>query len=131
MQWYLHNVHFSNNYISLLNHLPQRWSNTSNKSLQLACNIVALQVEKRCWAYYHPPQTLSRNKILLLQVEKICWKKVDACGSTCCNMLLQLATTKLFCMIIFEVGGNTCNNDSQLATQECCVEVEEKKLAAR
>ena len=25
--------------------------------------------------YYHPPQTLSRNKILLLQVEKICWKK--------------------------------------------------------
>ena len=33
-------------------------------------NTVALQVEKRCWPYYHPPQTLSRNKILLLQVEK-------------------------------------------------------------
>ena len=41
---------------------------------------------------------------------------------------VQLATPKLFCMII---RGNTCNNDSQLATQECCVEVEEKKLAAR
>ena len=33
-------------------------------------NIVALQVEKRCCTYYHPPQTMSRNKILLLQVEK-------------------------------------------------------------
>ena len=44
---------------------------------------------------------------------------------------VQLATTKLFCMIIFEVGSNTCKNDSQLATQECCVEVEENKLAAR
>ena len=45
-----------------------RATNCSN----LQRNIVALQVEKRCWPYYHPPQTLSLNKILLLQVEKIC-----------------------------------------------------------
>ena len=64
-------------------------------------NIVALQVEKRCCTYYHPPQTLSRNKILLLQVEKQLLKKVD--NSTGCNMLLQLATTKFCCGQCFAI----------------------------
>ena len=39
--------------------LVLRWSNTSSKLLQ----SVALQVEKRCCTNYHPPQTLSHNKI--------------------------------------------------------------------
>ena len=59
-------------------------------------NIVALQVEKRCCTYYHPPQTLSRNKLLLLQVENICWKKSVGkstrqfnFASTCCFNLQQ------------------------------------------
>ena len=38
-------------------------------------NIVALQVEKRCWPYYHPPQTLSRNKICCCKLKKFVEKK--------------------------------------------------------
>ena len=57
----------------------------------LQCNIVALQVEKRCCTYYHPLQTLSRNKICCCEN---LLKKVDA-SSTWCNMLLQLATNKI------------------------------------
>ena len=33
-------------------------------------NIVELQVEKRCWPYYHPPQTLSRIKICCCKLKK-------------------------------------------------------------
>ena len=40
-------------------------------------NNVALQVQKRCCTYYHPPQTLSRNKISLLQVEAACCSKLN------------------------------------------------------
>ena len=52
-------------------------SNTGNIFLQLSRNIVALQVEKRCCTYYHPLQTLSRNKISLLQVEAACCIKLN------------------------------------------------------
>ena len=76
-------------------------------------------VEKRCCTYYHPTQTLSRNKILFLLVKENWLKKVDG-SLTCCNMLLQLATTKFCCVTMFEVGGNACNNAFQLATQQCC-----------
>ena len=54
-----------------------RPGDTGNIFLQLARNIVALQVEKRCWPYYHPPQALSRNKISLLQVEAACCSKLN------------------------------------------------------
>ena len=54
-----------------------RPGNTGNICLQLARNIVACQVEKRCCAYYHPPQTLSRNQISLLQVEAACCSKLN------------------------------------------------------
>ena len=70
-----------------------------NIFLQLPRNIVALQVEKRCCTYYHPPQTLSRNKMSLLQVEL---------ASTFFNNSFQLATTKFCCVTMLEVGGNTC-----------------------
>ena len=33
-------------------------------------NIVALQVEKRCCTYYHPPQTMSRNQICCCKLKK-------------------------------------------------------------
>ena len=39
-------------------------------------NIIALEIEERCYTYYHPPQTLSRNKISLLQVEAACCSKL-------------------------------------------------------
>ena len=54
-----------------------RPGNTGNIFLHLQCNIVVLQVEKRCCTYYHPPQTLSRNKILLSQVEAACCIKLN------------------------------------------------------
>ena len=83
--------------------LMQRPGNTGNIFLQLSSNIVALQVEKRCCTYYHPPQTLSRNKISLLKVEAAFF-----------NKFFQLST-------MFEVSGNTANNAFQLAMQQCCV----------
>ena len=51
-----------------------------------------MQVEKRCWPYYHPHQTLPRNIIFLLQVETNLLKKVDAsstCMATCCFNLQE------------------------------------------
>ena len=54
-----------------------RPGNTGNIFLQLSRNIAALQVEKRCWPFYHPPQTLSQNKISLLQVEAACCIKLN------------------------------------------------------
>ena len=91
---------------------PQRPGSTGNIFLQLAHNIVALQVEKRCYTYYHPAQTLSRNKISLLQVEVACctelnWRllfSTNACNNIFC------------CVTMFEVGGNTANNAFQLET---------------
>ena len=61
-------------------------------SSNLQRNIVALQVEKRCCTYYRPPQTLSRNKILLLQVEA-------ACCSKCAKDILKAWSC-------FRYGGN-------------------------
>ena len=52
-----------------------RPGNTGNIFLQLARNIVALQVEKCCCPYYHPPQTLSRNKICCCKLKKFVEKK--------------------------------------------------------
>ena len=37
-------------------------------SHNLSRNIVALQVEKRCWPYYHPRSQLVTQQILMLQV---------------------------------------------------------------
>ena len=60
----------------------------------LQLNIVALQVEKRCWSYYHPPQTLSRNKIwcgkLKIFVEKSRrqFNLMQHAASTCNNKIL-------------------------------------------
>ena len=68
-------------------------------------NLQRNNVEKRCCTYYHKPQTLPRNKILLLQVENLL------------RHALQLATTKLCCVAIFEVGCNMCNNAFQLLQQ--------------
>ena len=68
-------------------------------------NIVALQVEKRCCTHYHPPQTLSRNKISLLQVEAACCSKLNW-RLIFFNKFFQLATTKFCCETMFEVGGN-------------------------
>ena len=70
--------------VNLINNIivpSLRPSNTGIIFLQLARNIVALQVEKRCCTYYHPPQTLSRNKISLLQVEEeaACCIKLNWC----------------------------------------------------
>ena len=63
--------------ISVKNFFCWRPGNTGNIFLHLARNIVALQVEKRCCTYYHPPQTLSRNKISFLQVEAACCSKLN------------------------------------------------------
>ena len=65
-------------------------------------NIVALQVQKRCCTrYYHPPQTLSRNKISLLQVE-----------AACC--------TKLNWRLLFQqIFSTSCNNKILLRAWEC------------
>ena len=102
-----------------------RFSNTTKGEViratnccNLQRNIVALQVEKRCWPYYHPPQTMSRNKSCCCKLKQFVEKGRYA-SSNWSNMLLQLATTKLCCVTMFEVGGNTCNNASQLATQRC------------
>ena len=97
---------------------PLRPGNTGNIFLQLARNNVALQVEKRCCTYYHPPQTLSRNKISLLQVEAACCSKLNwrLLFST---IFFQLATTEFCCVTMFEVGGNTCN--------DVALQVEEKR----
>ena len=81
-------------------------------------NIVALQVEKRSWPCYHPPQTLSRNKICCCKLKKCV--VVDA-SSTWWLIHLQRAITKFCCVTMFEVGGSTWNNAFQVATQ-----VEEK-----
>ena len=40
-------------------------------------NIVALQIEKRCCTYYHPPETLLSNKISLLHVEAGCCSELN------------------------------------------------------
>ena len=63
--------------ITACNIVDERPGSTGNIFLQLGRNIVALQVEKRCWPYYHPPQTLSRNQISLLQVEAACCIKLN------------------------------------------------------
>ena len=47
-------------------------------------------LQKRCCTYYHPLQTLSRNKILLLQVKAACCIKLNW---TFFNKVFQLATT--------------------------------------
>ena len=86
--------------------------------------IVALQVEKRCCTSYHPPQTLSRNKICCCKLKKFVEKRRRQF-----NMLLQLPTTKFCCLTMFAMGDNTCNNAFQLATQQCCVQAEEKYIA--
>ena len=52
------------------------WTVGVESRINISRNIVALQVEKRC-TYYHPPQTLSRNKISLLQVEAACCIKLN------------------------------------------------------
>ena len=76
--------------------------------LQLARNIVALQIEKRGCTYYRPPQTLSRNKIC------------------CCKLKKFVEKSRRHFNLLQQVGGNTANNAFQLATQQCCVKVEEK-----
>ena len=63
-----------------------------------ATNCCNLQVEKRCCAYYHPPQTLSRNKISLLQVE-----------AACCS--------KLNCVYFFSTNFSTCKQQNFVAWQ--------------
>ena len=93
----------------------------ANIFLQLARNIVALQVDKRCCTFYHTPRALLRNKILLLQVEAACCMHQVELASTFFNKFFQLATTNFVALQCFEVGGNTCNNASQLAMQQCCV----------
>ena len=70
-------------------------NNTGNIFLQLARNIVALQVEKLCCRYYHPPQTLSRNKISLLRDNVVTrWVVIRATtlfNLQCNNVSLQVA----------------------------------------
>ena len=95
-------------------------------------NIVALQVEKRCCTYYHPPQNLLplTTKFVVASWKNLL-KKVDA-SSTWCNMLLQLATTKFCCATMFEVGGNTpntCNNAFNLQRNDVACKL--KKNVAR
>ena len=66
----------------------------SNKSLQFARSIVALQVETRCCTYYRPPQTLSRNKICCCKLKKCVEKSrrhfnlLQHAASTCNNEIL-------------------------------------------
>ena len=47
-------------------------------------NLQRNNVEKRCCTYYHKPQTLPRNKILLLQVENL----LPHAASTCNNEIV-------------------------------------------
>ena len=87
--------------------------NTGNIFVQLN---VAMQVKKCCWPYYHPFQTLPRNKMFSLQV----WRKmlkISRCQFNLLrNMLQQLATTNFWCVTIFDICGkyvqqrfSTCN----------------------
>ena len=89
--------------------------NTGNISVQL--NVAELQVEKRCWSYYHPLETSPLSNIFLLRVEinllKINWCQFNLLR----NMLLQLVTTKFLCVAIFEVGGNTARSTTLLNFQ--------------
>ena len=83
-------------------------------------NIVALQVEKRRCTYYHPPQTLSRDKILLLHVEVAC------CSKLCWRLLFStrffyLQQQNFVAWQCLRWVGNTANNAFQLATWQCCV----------
>ena len=94
-----------------------RWSNTSNKLLQLATQHCC--IEKRCWPYYTTHLKHCHATKFVAASWKNLLKKVDA-NSTWCNMLLQLATTKFCWVTMFEVGGNTCSNAFQVATQQCC-----------
>ena len=65
-----------------------------NSLLQLARNIVALQVEKRCCTYYHPPQTMSRPNICCCKLKKVVEKSrrqfnlLQHAASTCNNEIL-------------------------------------------
>ena len=95
---------------------PLRPGNTGNIFLQLAHNIVALQVEKRCCTYYHPPQTLLRNKISLLQVEAACCVKLN--WGQLFQRIFSTCNNKFCCVTMFEVRSNTYNNAFQLAMQQ-------------
>ena len=91
-----------------------RPGNTGNIFLQLARNVVALQVEKRCCTYYHPPQTLSR-KVEAACCIKLNWRLLFF------QQIFSTFNNKFCCVTMFEVGGNTANNAFQLAMQQCCV----------
>ena len=97
-------IHFTKRPLTIVGKFTRAEPSTNQFFLQLARNIVALQVEKRCWPYYNPPQTLSRNKISLLQVEaaycsKLKWRLhfVKQIFATCNN--------KFCCVTMFEVDG--------------------------
>ena len=80
----------------------QQIAATCNATL-LRCNL-----KRRCCTYYHPPQTLSRNKISLLKVEAGMLQQIELFPT----IFFQLATTKFCCVTMFEVGSNTCNDAS-------------------
>ena len=61
--------------------------------MQFTRNIVALQVEKRCWPYYHPPQTFSRNKII------------------CCCKLKKFVEKSRRQLNLLQHASATCNNE--------------------
>ena len=82
-------------------------------------NIVALEVEKRCCAYYHHSNIVTQQNFVVASWRSML-QQVEL-ASTFFNKYFQLATTKFCCVTVFEVGGNTCNNASQLATQWCCI----------
>ena len=97
-------IHFIKKPLTIVGKFARAEPSTNQFFLQLARNIVALQVEKRCWPCYHPPQTLSRNKISLLQVEAACCSKLKW-RLLFFNKFFQLATTKFCCVTMFEVDG--------------------------
>ena len=91
-----------------------------NIFLQLPCNIVALQVEKRCCTYYHLAQTLSCNKMSLLQVEAACCSKLNwhlLFSTNVFNLQQQnfVAWQGLRCVVI------CANNAFQFAMQQRCI----------
>ena len=60
--------------VDALEEIVLRSGNTGTDNFSSTCNAIVKSVVARA-VYYRPPQTLSRNKILLLQVGKNLLKK--------------------------------------------------------